>query len=162
MSFHRSMMTRRCSPQRPTRRRCGRIEHDDDNSEADERDAKRHEDLSQQHGATCPRAIQRRRRSLAVGCDLRERENARVLRTRLTRAIQRRHGYKPVPVTCRDCGLSNPSLEDFPSGGIMGAAALAWVASGRRPMFGSAIRCPRCGRAITWAEEMQRRRREEH
>jgi hypothetical protein len=82
-----------------------------------------------------------------------------VVRSGLTRAIQKHYGYRPVPVTCRDCGLSRPSLETFPSGGIFGLSALAWVASGRRPIFSTGIECPRCHRPLTWHEDVVRRRK---
>jgi hypothetical protein len=81
-----------------------------------------------------------------------------VIRTRLTRAIQKRHGHKPVPATCPGCGLTRPALESFP-GGVFGVTALLWATSGRRPFFSTGIECPRCGRPMTWDEETARRRR---
>jgi predicted RNA-binding Zn-ribbon protein involved in translation (DUF1610 family) len=81
------------------------------------------------------------------------------MRSRITRAIQRRHGYKPLPYTCPECGHTRPSLSDFPASNVLGAAALAWATSGRRSLFGASIHCPTCGQPMTFDEELARRKR---
>lgn len=79
--------------------------------------------------------------------------------TALTRAIQRRHGHKLVPVVCPECGLSRPPLSSFPASNAIGMAGLAWLASGRPRIFSTGIECPRCHRPMTFDEEIERRRR---
>jgi len=77
----------------------------------------------------------------------------------ITRAIQRRHGYKPVPVTCPECGLTRPPLETFPASNAIGYAALAWAAAGHQT-FSTGVTCPRCGNPMTVTEELERREQE--
>jgi len=81
-----------------------------------------------------------------------------MLHSRVARAIQRKHGHKPVPFVCPECGLSRPPLDSFPSGNVFGIAALAWAASGHRT-FSTGVSCPRCGNPMTVAEELERRNR---
>ena len=76
----------------------------------------------------------------------------------VTRAIQRRHGYKPVPFVCPECGLTRPLLETFPSANPIGVAAFAWDASGPR-IISTGVTCPRCGNPMTVDEELARRER---
>jgi predicted RNA-binding Zn-ribbon protein involved in translation (DUF1610 family) len=79
-----------------------------------------------------------------------------MMRTWLTRAIQRRHGYKPVPFVCPVCGLTRPPLESFPASNILGFSALAWAASGGR-IWSTGIACPRCGKPMSVDDELARR-----
>ena len=79
--------------------------------------------------------------------------------TALTRAIQRRHGYKPLPYTCPECGHTRPPLGSFPTSNLMGVAALLWATTGRKAAFGATIFCPKCGEPLTFDEELARRRR---
>jgi predicted RNA-binding Zn-ribbon protein involved in translation (DUF1610 family) len=80
------------------------------------------------------------------------------LRSAITRAIQRRYGYKPVPYTCPECGHTRPSLDSFPASNILGVSALVWATSGRRWPFGATIHCPACGAPMTFEEEEEQRR----
>jgi predicted RNA-binding Zn-ribbon protein involved in translation (DUF1610 family) len=82
-----------------------------------------------------------------------------MLHSWVTRAIQRRHGYKPVPFVCPECGLRRPPLESFPSSNVIGITALAWAASGHR-VWSTGISCPRCGNPMTVEEELARRERQ--
>lgn len=78
--------------------------------------------------------------------------------TAITRAIQRRYGYRPLPYTCPECGHTCPSLNTFPTSNVLGVSALVWAMSGRR-VLGATIHCPRCGEPMTLDEEMRRRGR---
>ena len=78
--------------------------------------------------------------------------------TAITRAIQRRHGYKPLPYTCPECGHTRPPLSTVPTSNLIGLSALAWATRGRRVPFGVTLRCPTCGAAMTFEEELRRRR----
>lgn len=77
----------------------------------------------------------------------------------ITRTIQRRYGYRPVPFTCPECGHTRAPLSTFPASNLLGVSALLWATSGRRPLFGAAIHCPNCGEPMTLADELARRRR---
>ncbi len=77
--------------------------------------------------------------------------------TALTRAIRRRYGHRTVPRACPECGLREPTLDDFPAANVMGVAALAWATRDRRVILGLTLHCPRCGAAMTLDEERARR-----
>ena len=79
--------------------------------------------------------------------------------TGLTRAIQRHYGHRPVRRRCPECGLDEPNLSDFPAGNVLGAAALLWATSDRRPISSGTLHCPRCGASMTLTEELERRKR---
>jgi hypothetical protein len=77
--------------------------------------------------------------------------------TWVTRQIQKRNGRKPVPVTCSNCGLTQPSLETFPAHNILGIGALLWLMSGRGKIGATGLDCPRCGQPMTLARERKNR-----
>jgi predicted RNA-binding Zn-ribbon protein involved in translation (DUF1610 family) len=79
-----------------------------------------------------------------------------MMRTWVARRIQRKHGYKPVPFTCPECGLVRPSVDSFPTSNIVGLSALAWAASGGR-IWSTGVACPGCGKPMTVDEELARR-----
>jgi hypothetical protein len=66
-----------------------------------------------------------------------------------------------VQRVCPDCGLKEPDLSTFPASNVLGLAALVWATRDRRPIFGLSLHCPRCGAALTLAEELARRKRRE-
>jgi hypothetical protein len=79
--------------------------------------------------------------------------------TALTRAIQRHYGRRRVQRVCPECGLNEPDLSTFPTGNLLGAAALIWATRDKRPVSGTTLHCPRCDSPMTLTEEVARRRR---